>query len=255
MIDPRLSLANSLVDGASLAKCEMFSVTTYNRTEVGHSGDSAPAISNDILQLMEHGELSLAGKQRPITRRTIYPRLASASRFRKMPGGLSISAFEQIITNSFFASGPDRNRRPYASAGALYSVQAFVHIWNVKGYEPGTYHVLPISCALESVSAAPIDLLDRSVFCQDLKPLSHACFSLFYAAAAVLPIAKYGNAGLRLATMEAGAMYQQAEQCAARFNVRSRVLNSTFHENLCRLHGASPKLLWPLAFQVFGKEA
>lgn len=253
MIDTKISLANSYVDGDVLADCQRFASSTYNR-----SFPVAPAIDgsskeNSILEMLEFGEFSLAGEKYQVEKKPYSPRSGSADNLLGKSTAVSQDIFEQLIANCFFESNGQRPIRPYASAGGFYCVQVLIHIWNVSGYSPGTYHVLPKSAALEKIGCDAINLCDRSIFTQDLERFDGASFMIFYAAAVALPLSKYKHAGLRLATLEAGAMYQLVDTNAENFDLGSRVFSCMYEEQLSRHLQIDPRTLWPLIFQLVGQ--
>jgi SagB-type dehydrogenase family enzyme len=138
--------------------------------------------------------LALAGQAVPTARE-------SARAFT--PGPVPAEALGRLLA----ALATQGAKRPYASAGALYPVQTYVHARHVDGLAEGLYYHDPVAHALVAV-APGLALPPELHFAINLPLAEAAAFSAFFVApaAAIRPL--YGAWSERFCHLEAGAMAQ-----------------------------------------------
>lgn len=109
----------------------------------------------------------------------------------------------------------------YASPGGLYPTQVYVHVkaGRVDGVGGGTYYYHPIEHAL--VELTPDAVLERKMHIPFINTptFDEAGFSLFLVAQLGAVAPSYGEASVRLVTLEAGIIAHMLETSAARFGI------------------------------------
>jgi SagB-type dehydrogenase family enzyme len=119
------------------------------------------------------------------------------------PGPVPAAALGELLAS--LAALPGGKRR-YASAGALYAVQTFIHVRHASGLPLGLYAHDPAAQVL--LPLAPGLALPALHYAQNVPLAEHAAFTVFLVAAEadIRPI--YGAWWERFALLEAGAMAQ-----------------------------------------------
>lgn len=182
-----------------------------------------------------------------------FPRMPSASRFSEEP--VPCSSVLRIIRGAFGAD--EAGRRRYPSAGALYPIEVFLLQCNPDGsgeLDVGAYHFLPYSQQLEQINSKDALEICRSLFHVRSELDMVPSFALVYQINFIVALAKYQTRGYRFGLMEAGSMYQLAEQIASDLSVRSRVWGGFSDGEVSRVCGTNPTVYGPCIVQLFGQE-
>ncbi len=170
--------------------------------------------------------------------------------------GISFSAVDQLLIDSFCSRSKQNRKRPYPSGGALYTIEVFlcrlsenIHDWPS---ESNIFHLLPLRKGLEAIHSAPIDTLLDGTSGGETQRLGTPYFALVYAIFFERAIFKYKYRGYRLALMEAGSMYQMADLCGKSFMLRNRVWAGFSDYHVAKILSIDPRHMAPLAIQFFG---
>ncbi|TDU73970.1 thiopeptide-type bacteriocin biosynthesis protein [Streptomyces sp. KS 21] len=145
------------------------------------------------------------------------------------------------VSRQSLADGTERtvHRRPYPSAGALYSVRVRLLALAVAGLAPGTYHCMPERRSLVALGPAP-DLADLKALSSYLsRPADDPDSVGIDEAPAVLAVhldlgllrRRYGLRALRLGLLEAGHLAQTLQLTAGTFGLATIPLGG-LHDDL-----------------------
>lgn len=180
-------------------------------------------------------------------------RLPSARSFSKS-SPLSRATFETLIMKSYGARLAEQQLTyPYPSGGGLYSGQVIVYIKNVEGYEEGSYHYLPVSNQFEKLHSLRPERVDMALFMRDEKHLTEYDFFIFYGSLLDKHICKYGYRGYRLALLEIGSMYRNAELETRHLSLKNIVWGGFRDEALTVALGLDPRVMVPVICQLIGR--
>lgn len=175
------------------------------------------------------------------------------------PPPLDPEILDSLIDNSFGArtalSSIDDARRPYASAGGLYTVQIFIlrpcdaerAAWSVQHYLPQSleYEHLGIVSTFEVLlhmrETPPISLVNSDAL-------------LCYLIVPELSLAKYGPRGYKFALIEIGAMMASVERSADRHHLRCRPYGFFDERSFPSLLGVNPDSAWVECIQFVGRQ-
>ncbi|MDT3766874.1 hypothetical protein QS713_02190 [Gleimia hominis] len=163
------------------------------------------------------------------------------------------SKFCTLVTHSFLPSFEDKeHRRPYASAGGLYTVQVFMLLR--KGSRWYRYHLLPISHAVECLGDIPFHEIYKYVGADGLIDPKKIDIVMGYAIIPELVISKYLLRGYKFALMEIGQMIQQATLVADSLDYGTRVYAYYDEMSAAMLWDMNPDDIWIEQLQVFASE-
>lgn len=172
--------------------------------------------------------------------------------------GVEFDVIERLLTNSFSAISGDSNRRPYPSGGALYPVEVFLCMTSKnifgKPLSGSIFHYCPLSNGFEIISSEDENEVLDVISGYDETTLGHPQFAFVYTVFFDKAVVKYKNRGYRLALLEAGSMYQQADLCAKELGLKNRVWAGFTDYQVAKLLKVNPKHLMPLAVQFFGHD-
>lgn len=162
----------------------------------------------------------------------------------------------QTILKLLHLSFADREgRRPYPSAGRLYSVEVFVCIFAGKELSQlgtGVYHYLPHSSSLELVTSRSPKEMMAVFFHSRSEAALIPDFLLVYQVNFLVSVVKYRLKGYRFSLMEVGSMYQQAEIVGRSLGLGCRVWGGFSDGEVSRMCGTNPTVLGPAVAQLFG---
>ena len=257
MHDRKISIAKEIGNPKYESRCYCSHCEGHNRFSSSNI-DMADAslLPPEQIRALEYPEYYFGGRQTDLrTDNALSSRQPSADMFISGNKKLPKRDFERVLLTSFceksFCSRPIR---PYASAGALYSVQAFVFPKNVSGYKPASYHLLPKSQKLEKICNVEPSRVEKYFFGDYVAGLVNYDFLIFYAAIFTVPISKYGVRGYRLALLEAGAMFHELSHNIRQFDLSDRVWVGFDDDGLSLTLGVDPRLSWPIICQLIGRE-
>lgn len=165
-------------------------------------------------------------------------------------------SFEQLLAQSFLATDPNDSPRPYPSGGALYPIEIVVAVFpnRVSGIEcSGTYHLRCNSGRLEHIAPSGENELLRALTGGEADALGRPQFAIVYVMNIERALVKYRYRGYRLALLEAGSMYQQADLVGDTLGFRNRLWAGFSDYALCRVAAMDPRVLLPLVVQFFGQ--
>lgn len=258
MHDYLLSMACDHTDERIKDELTDFIVRTHNRNIISHSPHTVlnTYISESQSAALESTEHEFS----PIKKALLTPddpsqvrRLPSSGGFRRC-GALRRTAFENLIMNSFRGRlSEHRITYPYPSGGGLYSGQVIVYIRNVEGYETGAYHYLPLSNQFEKLHDLSASLVNAALFMRGETHLNEYDFFILYGSLLDKHICKYGYRGYRLAVLEIGSMYRNAEREAQNLKLSSIVWGGFRDEALTVALGIDPRVVVPVICQIVGR--
>lgn len=254
MHDIRLSIANDYIQQEYMAEAWRFHSASANRFDpIVAEAENFVSLSESQIRTMEWGEFRFGGKTTELAP-IENPELRSNScRLFENKSPISYQKLSNIIGSSIVEHKRGvRLIRPYASGGALYSVNAILHLRNVSGFEKGSYHVLPKSEKLERLDASVGDISETLFGSRENVPRNYD-FAILYVAVPQIPIAKYGLRGYRLILLEAGAAIHAATLSAEKHGVRQLTWGGFDDDGLAVAMGIDPRAAWPLMVQLFGR--
>ncbi len=169
---------------------------------------------------------------------------------------LHFSKIDQLLTDSFCAREIGNRKRPYPSGGALYPIEVFlckvsnnISCWPTN---ENILHLLPLSRQMESMSNNEPKTILKNLSGHDDGILGQPHFAIVYAVFFQRALFKYRSRGYRLALMEAGSMYQNADLNAKKLGLRSRAWAGFTDFQVAKTIGLDIRHLAPLVIQFFG---
>jgi SagB-type dehydrogenase family enzyme len=167
----------------------------------------------------------------------------------------NFETLELLLRRAFGTRSSADTSRFYASAGALYPVEAFVAIFANRfngAPPPGIYHFRPRSASLEPIRACGDDEM--------LSMLGHSiesapAFAVVYMMDVVKALFKYRYRGYVFALLEAGSMYHQADLVAAELGLSNCVIGGFADSRVSKVCGTDPTYLLPIVLQLFGQRS
>lgn len=169
---------------------------------------------------------------------------------------IHFSIMEKLLFNSFSPYNDETKRRPYASGGGQYPIEVFlcklsdkIEGWPVIG---NVLHYLPLSRGFEVCDSEDMHTINRALAGGDKKRLGSPHFAIVYFIFFEKALLKYRYRGYRMATMEAGSMYQMACFTADSIGLRNRVWAGFTDTFVCKSLGMDMRSTAPLSVQFFG---
>jgi len=258
MHDYLLSMAYDHTDERIKDDLVDFIVKTHNR----HNLSNTPfTVLNTFIKDSQSAALERTEHEfSPVKKPILTPddsaeirRLPSAKSFKRS-GTLSHTAFETLIMKSFRGRIHEHLiTYPYPSGGGLYTGQVIIYIKNVEGYEEGSYHYLPVSNQFEKLHGLSCSLVNAALFMRNETHLEEYDFFILYGSLLDKHICKYGYRGYRLAVLEIGSMYRNAELESHNLNLKSIVWGGFRDEALTVALGIDPRVVVPVICQIVGR--
>ncbi|MDO5032916.1 hypothetical protein [Corynebacterium sp.] len=160
--------------------------------------------------------------------------------------------FTNLLSRSFIApTTGTHTRRPYASAGGLYTVQVFALRRTNTHWD--RYHLLPNQGALERFSPISHNVLSNHVTGNELIDLADIDFILGFGIIPELTIAKYQLRGYKFALFEIGEMIQQSASISATLSIHTRAYGHSDELGAAALWDLNADEVWIEHLQLFTK--
>ncbi len=166
---------------------------------------------------------------------------------------IDFSILQTLLNESFAAD--DALRRPYPSGGALYTIEVLCCIFNEKLHESpvsGIYHYRSNLKKLQLLRETPSEEIIQRVLHAEPEKSREANFIFIYMINLPKAIVKYRYRGYRLAWMEVGAMFMQADLVAKELGLKNR-LSSSFNDfEITKFAQLDSHSFIPAVVQLFG---
>jgi SagB-type dehydrogenase family enzyme len=159
--------------------------------------------------------------------------LRSSTRSYKSDTKLPFSQLVHVVRSVLSHVRLDTSSMPYASAGAIYGVEAYVLCSRVQGIAAGLYHILKADHALEWLWPVPEAELAETFVAQPWVMDAHVLMILTANVAAYE--LRYGERGYRFALMEAGEVVQEIVRAANTQSLGSCVVGGFVDDGLARV--------------------
>ena len=216
-----------------------------------------PPIALDILQGLEGYDTEISPfHHESIPCKTVesfkVKRNRSATHFSAEK--ISFSVLQTLLNEAFGAN--EALRRPYPSGGALYSVEALCCILQdrlLDGPETGIYHYRPSLHTLQLLQPATVEAINTHVLGIENENMKNVSFIFIYIINVPKALVKYRYRGYRVALMEVGAMFQQADLIAKELELCNKLSSSFNDHELAKFMALDNFSFVPAVMQLFGK--
>jgi SagB-type dehydrogenase family enzyme len=217
---------------------------------------SFPPLPLDVLQNLEtldteinpfhHDSIPCTSIQKSAVRRN-----RSASDFTGQK--IDFEILQTLLNESFAAN--EELRRPYPSGGALYTIEVLCCATNEKINQlpvNGIYHYRANLKKLQLLREVSYEKINQHVLSLEQEQGRKANFILIYVINLPKAIVKYRYRGYRLAWMEVGAMFMQADLVARELGLKNR-LSSSFNDfEITKFAQLDAHTFIPAIVQLFG---
>jgi len=167
---------------------------------------------------------------------------------------IDFSLLQTLLNESFAAN--DNLRRPYPSGGALYTIEPLCLIFQerlVGAPQSGIYHYRANFKKLQLLKEAKTEDLIKHILDVETEKTHQANFILIYIINLSKAIVKYRYRGYRLAFMEVGAMFQQADLVAKELGLKNKISSSFNDFQVTKFIELDRVCFIPAVMQLFGK--